>query len=63
MIARHEVAKLSFRAGVVLATVWLIAVGICLAAGYLEGVAWAMLMAPVAGVFMLLAMLLTAFEE
>jgi len=63
MNARRDIAKWSFRAGGVLAVVWLIAVGAFLAVDYLDGVIWAMLIAPVAGGLMLLAMLLVAFQD
>lgn len=58
----QTVARWSFRMGCLLAVVWLIAVGVFLAAGYLDGVVFAMLLAPVAGGLMLVAMVLSAFE-
>ena len=60
--AVRTVARWSFRTGCALAIVWLIAVAVFLAIGHLDGVALAMLIAPVAGGFMLLAMVLSAFE-
>ncbi len=58
----HAVAKWSFRTGCFLAIVWLLAVAVFLSIGYLDGVAFAMLLVPPAGGLMLLAMLLSAFE-
>jgi hypothetical protein len=58
----RAVAKWSFRTGCALAVVWLVAVAAFLAAGYLDGVVFAMALVPIAGALMLLAMVLSAFN-
>jgi len=58
----RAIAKWSFRTGCALAVVWLIAVAAFLTVGYLDGVVFAMLLAPVAGGLMLIAMALSVFE-
>jgi hypothetical protein len=57
----RAIAKWSFRTGCALAVVWLLAVTAFLAAGYLDGVVFAMVLVPIAGGLMLLAMMLSAF--